>query len=85
MLQQHPLALWLEVGVPVEKPLVLHFHYLPRLECVTVRCEDPAQQHLLGSLFPEDSGADLLNELPHQKAGGRSFEFDGSRVDRPYR
>lgn len=62
----------------------LHFFYLAKLECVTVKAELQSHQQLLAELFPGDTGAELPNELPHQQSADGVFAYDASRPDRPF-
>ena len=64
--------------------LKLQFFYLPKLELVTVKAEDAAQQEILGSVFPNDIGVDVPYEAANQILAEQSLEFGAERLDRPY-
>ena len=64
--------------------LKLQFFYLPKLELVTVKAEDAAQQEILGSVFPNDFGVDVPYEAANQILAEQSLEFGAERLDRPY-
>ena len=84
VLQAHPLLVKASIGGAGSKPVQLQFFYLPQLEVVTVKANEPEHQAALASLFSEDTGASLPNETPSQLASSGGFDYDSSRPDRPY-
>lgn len=66
------------------RSLVLQMLYVQELQMVTVKTQNPAQQHILASLFPGDTGSGLPSETAMQHSDTEGMEYPATRPDRPY-
>ena len=83
-MQAHPLTVVCKINIPQKQPLVMQLLYLPRLETVTVKAIDGAQQQILSNLYPEDAGLDVPSEAAQQLLADQGLDFGADRLDRPY-